>query len=527
MIMAVGALSVITIVTLGFSFNMQAQYRTSLNYLNALKARYIAESGVERAVADLKEDAKARFIYEKGSLNTISNDWDANAAMTNMALGSGKYSVTVEDEQSKININTASQALLQNVGFTAQQAIDITSYGVPPNQFFVVEELKKVASIDNDTYNKYAGILTVNSYIDNNFLGRAPVNINTASDDVLTAVVINLSDGAIPISAGDAADIVAKIKSKRPIKSWSDFNDAIELSTISSAQKQIVKNNCNPNCDKSSLLTRTTEFCFFSGGYYTIQSSAAIGDRYASKMKAIVKIYETKNESTSANFSDTGAILANVNANDLCPAGTGTIPNSVKIGYFDDFITNEEWVLSANASVDGVLKTPSGESAILSPNAGKYSVEASDVVSVDVDGTPSGPVKMPYTFYSSDGPPPQTKGGLLAGVAGKSLKLYATNCTATWDNLRILNGSGSYTSRQYSISDAADPAVPPVIYGTITKALSTDGSGINLSYSNPSSDTVRIIANFSNPNYASTAAVLEDIWFTYLPKAKFLYRQEG
>lgn len=532
MIMAVGALSVITIVTLGFSFNMQAQYKTSLNYLNALKVRYIAESGVERAVANLKEDAKARFIYEKGSLNTISNDWDTNAAMTNMALGSGKYSVTVDDEQSKININTASQALLVNVGFTTQQASDIIAYRAPTanGPFNFIDELKKIASIASiadTTYNTMTGILTVNSYSDSNsFVGRAPVNINTASDDVLTAVMINLSDDATSISTADAADIVAKIKSKRPIKSWSDFNDAVELSGISSAQKQIVKINCNPNCDKSTLSTRTTEFCFFSGGYYTIQSNAAIGDRYASRVKAIVKIYEMKNESTSADFLNAGASFSNVNASDLCPAGTGTIPNSLKIGYFDDFSSNSEWVPSS-LLISGALTTNSNDIATLNKNSGKYFLDDADLISVDVsprnDGA-SGFLTLPHTFYSADGPPAQT---IEASVVGNRLQLTSVNCTATWDNLRVLTRTGNYVTRTYTIPTGAEKPTYATPYGTATKVDPGDGSSISLSFSSPSTDTIQVKADFANPGFASTAAVLEDIWFTYLPKAKFLYRQEG
>lgn len=528
LILAVGALAAITVITLGFSFNMQAQYKTSLNYLNALKARYLAESGVERAVADLKEDAKERFTYEKDNLNTISNEWDTNAAMTNAALASGTYSVTVEDEQSKININInmASQKLLQNIGFSIQQASDIIAYTTANGPFNFIEELKKVSSIDETVYNSTAGYLTVSSYRDPNSSGRFPVNVNTAEDKVLQSVLKDLSDGTVTITGDDVELLKTSIKNRRPISSWNRFNEAVDAALSDVAKREIVKNNCNPNRDKSALASATTEFCFFSGGCYTINSTGTIGN-YTSRIKAIVKIYETINESTAANFSY-GTFTKATYSDSLA---TWTIPNSLNIGYHDDFGSNNEWLLSGGADISsGELIIPSGGIAWLN-KTGRYTVTTGDWISVNVITPPAGVSSgvlseaLPYQVYYTGGPPPQSIEASI--TAGNNLKLYSVDCTAKLDNLRILNKTGSYVTRAYTVPTGAEKPAYAVPYGTVTMTDPGDGSDVSLSFASTGPDTIQVEADFSNPNLASTAAVLEDIWFICLPKAKFLYRQEG
>jgi type II secretory pathway component PulK len=522
--MAVGALAVITIVTLGFSFNMRAQYKTSLNYLTAIKAGYMAESGIERAVADLKADAKARFIYEKNNLNNVFNDWGASAAIMNMTLGDGAYSVAVEDEQSKININTASQALLENIGFTTAQASDIIAYITANGPFSIVEELRKIGSIDEDAYNKVAGYLTANSYCDPNCLGQSPVNVNTAADDVLKAVFKNLSNGTVTITSEDAKTLAEGMEAARPIGMWLAFNDAVDAALSDITKREIVKNNCNPNNDKSALASSaTTELCFFSGGYYMIDSIGTIG-KYTNRVKTIVKVYDMVNESTSADFS--GGIFKNVNTSNA--VGAGPIPNSVKIGYYDDFSSNNEWVLSGTASITGVLTTNSNDIATLNKNLDKYVLDGTELISVDVtprnDGT-TGFQALPHPFYTVSGPPIQT---IEAKVVENRLQLTSMDCTATWDNLRLLTKTGNYITRSYTIPADAEKPAYTTPYSTTTRVDPTNySSSIYLSFDSADANTIKIKANFDNPALSSSAMVLEDIWFTYLPKTKFLYRQEG
>ena len=83
------------------------------------------------------------------------------------------------DEDSKININTASAAVLSRLpGLDMDLATAIT--GCPLRPFKLKEELLLVEDITPEIYNKIKDFITVNS--------QGPVNINTAPPEVLAAI---------------------------------------------------------------------------------------------------------------------------------------------------------------------------------------------------------------------------------------------------------------------------------------------------------------------------------------------------
>ena len=83
------------------------------------------------------------------------------------------------DEDSKININTASAGVLSRLpGLDMDLAAAIT--GSPLRPFKLKEELLLVEDITPEIYNKIKDFVTVNS--------QGPVNINTAAPEVLAAL---------------------------------------------------------------------------------------------------------------------------------------------------------------------------------------------------------------------------------------------------------------------------------------------------------------------------------------------------
>jgi hypothetical protein len=148
LIIIVAIIAILSAIGVTFMYNMRLEEKASFNYLNSLKASYIAKSGIEHAIAVLKEDGgdtgfdaynsdKWGFKYQD-TADSIFSAYDDNDSINNDSfLGNfgllttvspncnegrdsrwiyvaddngdtvGRYAVLIIDESSKININTA------------------------------------------------------------------------------------------------------------------------------------------------------------------------------------------------------------------------------------------------------------------------------------------------------------------------------------------------------------------------------------------------------------------------------------
>lgn len=318
--MSIGILAILSIIATSFAINMRMEQEVALNYARSVKAKYIAEAGINKAIAELKSDAKTNFTYNEDSVNSGSY------SDVSLYDGYGSYSVTIEDEQRKVNINYANKELLGGLLGDDAKADAVISYRETNGLFKTIDEIKSVTEIAEATYNKIKDDITVYSYLDLNTIDdtgadepRCPVNINTASDGVLKAVLspLGVSDSDIDV-----------IKGKRPFSNWQQFDDAMEGLSVSDGTKDNIKNNCNPNRQKPSVYT--TDFCFFSGGKYTITSTGILYDSSAKtkkiaekKIKTVVDIYGILNQTKKSQFQgeegDTTPVAFKVNTYDSCP----------------------------------------------------------------------------------------------------------------------------------------------------------------------------------------------------------------
>ncbi len=159
-----------------------------------------------------------RVTYE---IDTNAESWYTGSyAGFPIALGDGSIqSVSITAEQGKVHLNTGSQLLLRYLmeergiaSVTANAlAANIVAYrAVKP--FDSVEELQQVSGMSAPDYDLLKDYVTVYSFINTNSTrpagSRAPININTASREVLEAVFDGLSLGATD-SASLAADIIS------------------------------------------------------------------------------------------------------------------------------------------------------------------------------------------------------------------------------------------------------------------------------------------------------------------------------
>ena len=390
LILTVGVLAMMLIIGTSFTINMMADYKSTGNMMMEAQARAAAEAGLNLAIVSARTAAIAGFnsvpaTTLSGSLGSVGR---GNTAA---------YSVKITDTAGQINVNDTNPnlgAILENlvaVLGSPLQAGDgnlIVSYrdgaSVPGHVYMskqeVIDAFPGAMSAKTAKFNRIADYITVNSYIDPNsesttqmpltglnspasvYQPKAPININSASAEVLQAVLTGISDGITTISSTKAAAWGGSLASTRGFTGWSQLDVSINVinshmgpaAVLSAQEISVIENNANPNKIKPS--TYTTDFCFQPSGIYEITSTGTAGPAQK-QITAIVQVYKILNYTTKEQFrADTYAggpslpVYSRVTWLNSCPvemrnadpAGTiaanyKTIPNSLKLGYWDNF----------------------------------------------------------------------------------------------------------------------------------------------------------------------------------------------
>lgn len=185
---------------------------------------------------DISLDALClRVAYE---IDTNTEPWAVgNYAVFPINLGSGTIQVvSIIAEQGKVHLNTASRALLRYLMVehgineaTADILVgNIINYRVTKN-FDTIAEIKQVVGMTKDIYDTIKQDITVYSFINiynqRPQEARAPVNINTASREVLKAIFDPLD-----LEAGDSEKLALDIISQRtnnPFTCFYSFDSAV------------------------------------------------------------------------------------------------------------------------------------------------------------------------------------------------------------------------------------------------------------------------------------------------------------
>ena len=241
------------------------------------------------------------------SVDTLTEPWATGSyAAFPISLGDGSIqSSVITDEASKIHLNYASQALIQNlltnlsIANAATKAADIVTYrgAALANPFDSVVELQRVASITAADYTAIKDYFTVYSYVNQNCYNshvvgstpvpRAPVNINTAPLNTLKAIFDPLGLGV-----GDSTSLANAIITRRnstPFTCFYSSNAAVTTDLVDFVNSQAYlttaeRNTVQDNADPSLLApisgftnaVQTTELCY-AGIAFNINSLARIG----------------------------------------------------------------------------------------------------------------------------------------------------------------------------------------------------------------------------------------------------------
>jgi DNA uptake protein ComE-like DNA-binding protein/Tfp pilus assembly protein PilX len=192
----------------------------------------------QRSAGDRNINLDAIYLRVTYEIDTNTEPWATGSYATfPISLGSGTIqSVSIIAEQGKIHLNTASQPLLRYLmvehgvaDATANTvATNIVNYRAT-NNFDSIEEVQQVSGMTLSIYDVIKPDITVYSFINTYAQGplgaRAPININTASREVLEAIFDPLNLGATD-PASLATDII-NTRAAAPFSCFYSFDSAV------------------------------------------------------------------------------------------------------------------------------------------------------------------------------------------------------------------------------------------------------------------------------------------------------------
>ncbi|KPK42562.1 MAG: hypothetical protein AMJ78_02120 [Omnitrophica WOR_2 bacterium SM23_29] len=242
------------------------------------------------------------FLQVTYEIDTNTEGWCTGTyASYPITLGDGTIqSVSIVDEAGKVHLNYATEPLLRYLmqecgvptGASNILARDTVIYR-ETKWFDSVEELQQVPTMTSEYYDLIKDFVTVYPFINTSAVrpsgSRAPININTASREVLTAIFDPLSIGKTD-PARLAADII-DIRATTPFTCFyssdsavtSDFYDFVNTRSYLKAKD---RSRVLDNADASPLIPvpgevaydcATTEFCYYTDAF-KIESVGKIGN---------------------------------------------------------------------------------------------------------------------------------------------------------------------------------------------------------------------------------------------------------
>ncbi|MFH1073454.1 MAG: helix-hairpin-helix domain-containing protein [Candidatus Firestonebacteria bacterium] len=182
-IMAIWISAILIVLASGLVIFIQFNQRAVKNYLNHIKAFYVAKAGMNDIIFHRSQGDKEQFCTEAG-LQELNNSYQ------NVRFGEGAYSVVLEDEKSKANLNTASEVLIKNImnlikiGDSDRKARAIIKWRRENGYFLHVEELGLVSDLDVNDCFMLIPYFTIYSI---GLPGSNSLNVNTASKVILQA----------------------------------------------------------------------------------------------------------------------------------------------------------------------------------------------------------------------------------------------------------------------------------------------------------------------------------------------------
>lgn len=270
--------------------------------------------GIQASATSVNGPKKARleidylFIRPIYEIDASSEPWFAG--FNNIVLGDGEIeSVKLIDESGKVHLNYATALLLnylmQECTIPAAEAATIADNVITYRAgkwFDTIEELKVVSGITQDYYNLIKDYITVYSFVNNAVSrpsgARAPVNINSAPQEVLEAIFD-------PLDLRDVATLAADIIAQREILPFAYVSSSYSLANatgledfvdnrdyLSGGERKRVLENADASSrdwgsDLSGGKCATTEFSYYSNSF--LIDAVGIRNNVSRRLNLVIK----------------------------------------------------------------------------------------------------------------------------------------------------------------------------------------------------------------------------------------------
>ena len=112
LLMVIWVITVMMVTVLSFSLMARTEARSTLSFKEGMERKFMAEAGVERAIAELfymKQNVNATVTIEG------TEPWKADGTLYKGELSDGSYEVAIRGESGKLDINTVPDIILKNL----------------------------------------------------------------------------------------------------------------------------------------------------------------------------------------------------------------------------------------------------------------------------------------------------------------------------------------------------------------------------------------------------------------------------
>ncbi|MFH1846687.1 MAG: hypothetical protein ABH869_03940 [Candidatus Omnitrophota bacterium] len=231
------------------------------NFTKWRENKLAGEQAVRGIVLMLKLDREDDLTPEYDSLTELAQKKDYK-------FGNVKVVYYMVDEESKININTATSLILKELpSMDMDKAVEVVNSELKP--YFPKEEILKVEDIEKEDYAEMEDIITV--------YGTGAVNINTASNEILE--ILDFDSGLIE------AVMEFRVGEDEELYTEDDgvFESAADIATGLNECRSL---SLNEEQAINSLISK--KLLGVKGSFYTIHADIYVNDKLVDSYRVMI-----------------------------------------------------------------------------------------------------------------------------------------------------------------------------------------------------------------------------------------------